>query len=213
MVAGNETSPSYATTKLQGRPQSSLVVSAGGKVDVGGTLTLGAYFPGHFVSEGYVYVTAGGSISTDQATGPNGAAYVYGDKARWQNEGIFAAPLWIGKGGIVSTNTFTGGLTLNGGSLITSHYIPEGQSLISGHLIVSKGTYQSVDSSVANGVAVTIEKGAFGDNLGTLTVGGQSTTNMGTLTVASGSTVDWGSITLMRSGELRVTGVTVESCV
>ena len=53
---------------------------------------------------------------------------------------------------------------------------------------------------------VDVDHGAFGDDLGTLSVGGESIFSRGIVTVDSGSTMKWSSVNLMRSGELRITG-------
>jgi Ca2+-binding RTX toxin-like protein len=194
------------------RSEGRLFVGTRGKVDVGGSLLLGSdslnLGPKHrYLGVGYVNVTSGGQLTTDRVEGWNGSkAYVYGYGAKWLNSGEFAASLWVGAGGDVSTHSFTGVLELDGGSITAFNYLPKSQNLSGGHLIVSQGTYYSVNTSVPNGAALTVKNGAWGDDLGTLSVGGESIFSRGIVTVDSGSTMKWSSINLMRSGELRITG-------
>jgi len=202
-VGGRPTEPlSVLNYTSQKSPYSQLNVGAGGRVDVGQKLSMGTG-----TANGFVYVYAGGKLTTDNVAGTRTSwAYVYNTESEWLNNGIFAANAWIGQGGYIGTSTFTGKLSLNGGTLSVRNYAPETQTLSSGQLYVAGGSYNYENTDVPNGASLSLVSGTGGTNLGPLTVGGQSIQTKGIVTVSSGSKIDWNSISLKQSGELHVTG-------
>jgi len=198
-VVANTITKNSTSQKL---PYGTVSIGPGVRVDVGGTLSLGTAR----LASGYVYVYDGGKLTTDSVKGISGRAFVYGEDSTWLNDGLFSADVSVGAGGRLKTNTFTGELSLNGGTLAVRNYAPANQYLSSGVLSVAGGIYQSFNTNVPNGAAVTLENGTTGANLGPLTIGGQSLQTTGIVTVSSGSKIDWNSINLKRSGELVVSG-------